>query len=202
MSDLPVSEAWDRNVTKRERKNSKEQTFELYERQRTKLGNEISGRIQRIEKMIESRTSHNLVNDEILFLNNAFAELLLVCEKERPMIENHIQFDLWLEEIDTDVLFIKNSAIRYVRENEIRASSHSGSIPSKGSKSTKSSSSSSSKASEKLLKESAELATLEVELAFADRKGISESERVILEEKIAKKKALLGVYQNWNSDLT
>ena len=207
MSDLPVSEAWDRNVTKRERKQPilKEQTFELYERQRIKLGNEISNRIRHIEKMIESRTSYSLVNNEILFLNNAFAELLLVCEKERPMIDNHIEFDLWVEEIDTDVLFIKNSAIRYVRENEIRASSHSGSNPSKSSKSLKSSSnhsSSSSKASEKLLKESAELATLEVELAFADRKGISESERVILEEKIAKKKALLGVYQNWNSDLS
>ena len=113
MSDLPVSEAWDRNVTKRERKQPilKEQTFELYERQRIKLGNEISNRIRHIERMIESRTSYSLVNDEILFLNNAFAELLLVSEKESPMIDNNIEFDLWLEEIDTDVIFIFSRSV-------------------------------------------------------------------------------------------
>ncbi|XP_066928731.1 uncharacterized protein [Clytia hemisphaerica] len=48
-----------------------------------------------------------------------------------------------------------------------------------------------------MLKTAADVATLEVELAFADKKGISEMDKTLLEEKFAKKKALLNVYENW-----
>lgn len=40
-----------------------------------------------------------------------------------------------------------------------------------------------------LIDEEAELAVLEVELTFAEKKGLSEEKRVILEEKVAKKRA-------------
>ena len=56
-----------------------------------------------------------------------------------------------------------------------------------------------SRISEKMFNEATELASLEVELAFADRKGIDKIERILLEEKVAKKRAVLGVYEKWSS---
>ena len=150
--------------------------------------------------MLRSVVSSDLVRNELEGLNSAFSELLLVCEKLRPLVQDLTEFDLWLGSIDTDIFLIKNSAIRYIRDREPKESSNR--VSSKRTKSTRSTSSSISTASQKMLKEATELAGLEVELAFADRKGISENDRIQLEENIAKKRAVLGVYENWQSKVT
>eukprot|EP00111_Clytia_hemisphaerica_P018893 TCONS_00055858-protein len=117
---------WDRNVTKRRPvKNQSDQgefSFELFERQRERLTTEITERLENIDLLLKNRSSTDLVRNALEGLNRAFVELLFVCEKLKPLVYEVSEFDNWLGNIDTDIFLIKNSAIRYLKDNEPRES--------------------------------------------------------------------------------
>ena len=193
---------WDRNVTKRKKEPKKfdcDYDFKLFERQRCRLDNEILKRCDLINKMMLESVPSKSVNDELVGLNDAFAELLFVCEKLRPLVSEPKELDSFLAAVDTDIFLTKNSAIRYVKESEAKSSSKSTKSSEKKSSSGRSSSSKTSSTEEKMLENATQLASLEVELAFAEREGMKEKDRLLLEKEIAKKKAILGVFENWTS---
>ena len=169
---------WNKFVTKRESRKQREiseQTnyrFELFERQRIRLPLEISSRIDLINRMLWNSSPHSSVKDEIDGLNKAFAERLLVCEKLKPLVDDVSEFNSYgLEGVDTDIFLTKNSAIRCItaKTSPLILSSRASSSAS----SKRSSSSSKSSVKERMLTEVTELASLEVELAFAERKGMN-----------------------------
>ncbi|XP_066918134.1 uncharacterized protein [Clytia hemisphaerica] len=138
------------------------------------------------------------VNDEIMGLDKAFAELLFVCEKLKPLINEPRELDSFLASVDTDIFLTKNSAIRYAKESE--AKSITKSTRSSGKKSSLGATSCSSKRTspeEKMLENATQLASLEVELAFAEREGVSEKDRLLLEKEVAKKRAISDIFENW-----
>ena len=91
---------WDRNVTKRRPvKNQSDQddfNFKLFERQRKRLTTEITERIKNIDLLLRNRSSTDLVRNALEGLNRAFDELLLVCEKLKPLVDEVSEFEKWL----------------------------------------------------------------------------------------------------------
>ncbi|XP_066913533.1 uncharacterized protein [Clytia hemisphaerica] len=190
---------WDRNVTKRKtRRSDKNYDFELFERQRCRLDAEIMKRCDHVNEMLLKSLPSSSVNDEIMGLDKAFAELLFVCEKLKPLINEPRELDSFLASVDTDIFLTKNSAIRYAKESE--AKSITKSTRSSGKKSSLGATSCSSKRNspeEKMLENATQLASLEVELAFAEREGVSEKDRLLLEKEVAKKRAISDIFENW-----
>ena len=126
-----MSSDWDKNVTKRRVKKQPdthpdqiEFNLGLFERQRSRISREITERIGYIDRMLQNVVSSDLVKNELEVLNSAFGELLLVCEKLRPLVQDIAEFDLWLGSVDTDIFLIKNSAIRYITQEKLCKSHH------------------------------------------------------------------------------
>ena len=71
-----MSSDWDKNVTKRRVKKlpdkqleQNEYNFDPFERQRSRISNEITERIKNIDRMLRSVVSSDLVRDELEGLN-------------------------------------------------------------------------------------------------------------------------------------
>ena len=169
--------------------------FEVLERQRIRLDSEIARRLDYIDRIISSPVSEISADDELDGLERAFSELLYVCDKLRPLVADPTDFESWLKNVEKGVFLAKKSVL----EAQIPFDKVSDFSSVSRSRSNKSSSSSSSSTKSRFLNEATDLAALEVELEFAKRKGLSENEIILLEEKIAKKKAVLNVYESWSS---
>ena len=113
--------------------------------------------------MIGIEVSLTQVSDELYGFNKAFTELSLVCEKLRHLVNDSNEFESWLGSVNTNILVTKNFAIRYIINSKVTSSHHSLNPK------TSSNRSRTSFISKKMFNKATELASLEKELAFADK---------------------------------
>ena len=191
------------HISPRLKRDEQRFSYDLFENQRIRLEAEINDRIFFIQKAIDEKSDFNNVKFNLEYLNRAFYSITLVYEKILSLLNDTSAHEDWFSHFDQTVFLCKTSAIRYIDENEgkfeisLRKSSTSKSSRSSSSKSSSKSprSSSSSASRVSIVDLEAELAELEVEVEFADKKGLSLDQKTRLEEKVAKKRAKLNVYR-------
>ena len=158
------------HVTRRKPTEKGRQYFiELYENQRKKLEKEILNKLDKIEKVITENSSPSIVRSELGKLDQLVYDTNYIKEKLLPLLtdEDVYTYDQWFLNIDREVVLIKSSTRRWLRENEEDCeSTKSSKTSSKRSSSTKRSSSSKGSKSSKtmFLDEKVNLAALKVKL--------------------------------------
>jgi len=141
-------------------------------------------RISKIERFVVA--SVKVCQIKVNGLDKAFLEINYIYEEILLLIVGDAsEWEDWFFNLDTEIL-LKSSAARSICDNEDKSSACSHcSRSSKGSRSSVSSTRS------LMRDEEAQLASLKFELEFAHKRGVRESELMLIEEKVAKKEAVI-----------
>ena len=199
------------NMDKRERKvtdKGREYRKEILDKKRTNLVSRIIRKSSEIDVLLYSHQNDVIVKEQLAQLSDIF-KLIEDINQEMIELDDNYTEELWFTDIDEKVFSFKHKIHNWLREGDemqrTEKKSRSSCSRSTGSKSaSRSSSSKSSRLSnkERAIEEKVQLADLQAEATFMQKKRYAEleAESLRIEEEMAKARARVMIYEGENID--
>ena len=170
----------------------------ILEERKKKLTKKIYRQSGEINDLLRSNQNYTTVKEQMLLFDDVF-QMLIEVHQDMVDIRKDAEEEAWFAEIDEQVFTFKhkvNNWMKEVAETRTKSSSSHSKGSKRSSKSSSSSSRSKSSTKERAMQEKLRVAELLAEADFLEKKRTAQYQAEVLqvEEKLAKAKARMNVY--------